>query len=69
MRGVLLIELIDGDYVALGEPAETALKDAKDAIFAGVPENEVHAMDLKEIVAQAKVSRQTAQRALDELVP
>ena len=65
----LLIELIDGDYVALGEPAETALKDAKDAIFAMVSENEVDAMNFKEILAHAKVSsRQTAERALDELV-
>jgi AAA domain/DnaB-like helicase N terminal domain len=64
----LLIELVDGEYVALGEPAETALKDAKDAIFAIVPENEVDAMDLKELVAQAKVSSPTGRRALEELV-
>jgi len=41
---------------------------AKDAIIAVAPDSEAGAMDLKDIVAQAKVSRQTAQRALDELV-
>jgi hypothetical protein len=38
---------------------------AKDAIFAVAPDSEADAMDLKDIVAQAKVSRQTAQRALN----
>jgi hypothetical protein len=38
---------------------------AKDAIIAVAPDSEADAMDLKDIVAQAKVSRQTAQRALD----
>jgi hypothetical protein len=41
---------------------------AKDATIAVAPDSEADAMDLKDIVAHAKVSRQTAQRALDELV-
>jgi hypothetical protein len=38
---------------------------AKDAIIAVAPDSEADAMDLKDLVAQAKVSRQTAQRALN----
>jgi DnaB-like helicase N terminal domain/AAA domain/Bacterial regulatory proteins, gntR family len=64
----LLIELTDEGYVALGEPGETAVKDAKDVIFAAAPQTETEALALKELVSAAKVSRQTAQRALDELV-
>ena len=64
----LLIELTDDGYVALGEPGETAVKDARDAILAAAPRTEMEALALKELVSGAKVSRQTAQRALDELV-
>jgi DnaB-like helicase N terminal domain/AAA domain len=64
----LLIELTDEGYTALGEPGETAVKDAKDAILAVAPQTETEALALKELVSAAKVSRQTAQRALDELV-
>jgi DnaB-like helicase N terminal domain/AAA domain len=64
----LLIELTDDGYVALGEPGETAVKDARDAILTAAPQMEMEALALKELVTVAKVSRQTAQRALDELV-
>jgi len=64
----LLIELRDGSYVALGEPGETAVKDAKDLIFPAAPKTEAEAVGLKELASNVKVSRQTAQRAFDELV-
>jgi Bacterial regulatory proteins, gntR family len=64
----LLIELKDGGYVPLGEPGETAVKDAKDMIFAVAPETEAEAVGMKDLMTNVKVSRQTAQRALDELV-
>jgi hypothetical protein len=64
----LLIELREDGYVALGEPGETAVKDAKNAIFRIVPETEADAVDLKDLMDNAKISRQTAQRAIDELI-
>jgi len=63
----LLMELNDEEYVALGEPRETAVRDAKDAIFRVASELEVDALTLKELVDAARVSRQSAQRAIDEL--
>lgn len=69
----LLVELKDGNYVALGEPGETAVKDARDLILAYVPSTEAEAVDLNKLlgkvkfVLKVKVSRQTAQRALDGL--
>jgi AAA domain/DnaB-like helicase N terminal domain len=64
----LLIELADGQYRALGERAETALKEAKDAVFKVVPEKESEAVDLQAIVLRADLKRPTAQRATDELL-
>jgi DnaB helicase-like protein/AAA domain-containing protein len=63
----LLMELTDEDYVALGEQKETAIRDAKSSIFRVAPEAEADALTLKELAEAAKVSRQTAQRAVDEL--
>jgi hypothetical protein len=63
----LLIDLTEAGYVALGEPHDAAIKDAKDTILAIAPKTEPEAMDLTEISKNADVSRRTAQRAIDEL--
>jgi hypothetical protein len=64
----LLIDMAVGGYVALGKPDETAVKDAKNSIIGIAPQTEVEAMNLKDLTTKAGVSRQTAQRAVDELV-
>jgi hypothetical protein len=63
----LLIELTDSGYIALGEQHETALKDAKNSIFAIAPQIETEAKDSKELAASTELSRPTAQRAIEEL--
>ena len=64
----LLIELQDEGYVALGEPGETAVKDAKDILFAAAPDTETEALNITELIGDAKVSRRSAQRAVDLLI-
>jgi hypothetical protein len=64
----LLIELTDDGYAVLGERRETALKDAKDAIFKIAPRIEVEAAGIDELAKSADLTRPTAQRAIDELV-
>jgi hypothetical protein len=64
----LLVDLTHGAYVALGERHETAIKDAKDLVFAAAPQLEAEAIDLRELGKTTSVSRVTAQRAVDELV-
>jgi len=64
----LLIELTDNGYVALGEPHDAALRDAKDLIIAITPPAETEAITLKEIIETSDVPRSTAQRAVDELL-
>jgi hypothetical protein len=64
----LLIELTDSGYIALGEPADAAVKDAKDSISAIAPKTELEALDLGELSKAADISRRTAQRAVDELL-
>lgn len=64
----LVIELTDGGYIALGEKRETTLKDAKDGIFQKAPQTEAEAVDLQTLALAADLKRQTAQRAIDELV-
>jgi predicted ATP-dependent serine protease len=64
----LLIELTDTGYVALGDPHEAALKEAKGSILATIPKSEAEAVDLKELTATSKVPRSTVQRAVEELL-
>ena len=64
----LLVELRDGAFVSLGDPGETAFKDAKGSICAIAPNTESEAVPLAELVTNSGVSRRTAQRAIDELV-
>lgn len=64
----LLVELTDGGFVSLGDPGETALKDAKNSIFAIAPKVESEAITVAELSTTAEVSRRTAQRAIEELV-
>ena len=64
----LLVDLTEGGYVALGERHETAIKDAKDLIFAAAPKLEAEAIDLRELAKTISLPRVTAQRAVDELV-
>jgi hypothetical protein len=79
----LLIELTESGYVAIGQRRETALKDAKDAIFRVAPQTAADAADLQALVilsaqplieeaGQKRIApgltRTTAQRAIDELV-
>lgn len=64
----LVIELTDGGYIAIGERRETTLKDGKDSIFRTAPEGESNALDLQALALAADQTRQTAQRAIEELV-
>jgi DnaB-like helicase N terminal domain/AAA domain len=64
----LLVELRDGEFVALGDPGETALKDAKSSIFSISPKTEIEAASLADLVSNVGIARRTAQRAIDELV-
>jgi hypothetical protein len=64
----LLIEMTASGYVALGKPHETAAKDAENSVLEIAPQSEVQAMNLKDLAIDAGVSRQTAQRAVDELI-
>lgn len=64
----LVIELTDGGYIALGERRETTLKDAKDSVFRTAPQTEPEAADLQALALAADLKRQTAQRAVEELV-
>lgn len=64
----LLVELQDGEFVALGDPGETALKDAKASIFSICPNTKTEAASLADLVSKVGIARRTAQRAIDELV-
>jgi hypothetical protein len=64
----LLVDLQDGRYVALGQMGETVFNDAKKVVFANAPQTEPEALDLQAMVIATKVTRRTAQRAIDELV-
>jgi hypothetical protein len=64
----LLIELAENDYIALGEPHDAAVREAKDLIIAIAPEAETEAMTLKEIMESSEIPRSTAQRAVEELL-
>jgi hypothetical protein len=63
----LLIELKETGYVALGDPHEAVLRDAKDSIIENAPVSEPKAITLKELMESAKLQRSTAQRAVEEL--
>jgi hypothetical protein len=64
----LLIELRENTYVALGEPHDAAVREAKDSIIAVAPNSESEAVDLKSLIESCEVPRATAQRAIDELL-
>jgi hypothetical protein len=64
----LLVELTEAGYVALGDPHEAALKEAKDSILATIPRSETEAVDLKELTASSKAPRSTVQRAVEDLL-
>ena len=64
----LVIELTDAGYVALGERRETTLKDAKDSVFRAAPQVEAEAADLQALALAGDLKRQTAQRAIEDLV-
>jgi archaellum biogenesis ATPase FlaH len=64
----LVIELTDNGYVALGEKADVALQEAREAILAAAPPSEADAQTLKELCEAANLTRPTGQRALTEMV-
>jgi predicted ATP-dependent serine protease len=64
----LVIDLTDEGYIALGEKADVALQEAREAILAACPTSEADAQNLKDLCASADATRQTGQRALDEFV-
>lgn len=64
----LVIELTDQGYIALGEKADVALQEAREAILSAAPTSEADAITIEEITEAAKTVRSTAQRALKELV-
>jgi hypothetical protein len=64
----LLIEFVDGGYVAVGDPQEAAIKQAKNSILAISPEKVEEAIGLRELAETAKVPRATTQRALEDLL-
>ncbi len=64
----LLIELTETGYVALGDPQDAVLREAKNLITAVAPRSEAEAMTLKEIADASEVPRTTAQRAVEGLL-
>lgn len=64
----LLIELTQNGYVALGEPQDAALREAKESITEIAAGAEAEAMTLKEITETSNIPRSTAQRAVEELL-
>ncbi len=66
--GELLVEFRENGYVALGEPHEVVVKEAKDSIIAIAPKSDSEAVDLKSLIESGEVPRATAQRAIDELL-
>jgi AAA domain-containing protein/DnaB helicase-like protein len=64
----LVIELTDQGYIALGEKADVALQEAREAILAALLGSEAGAITIDEMLETVKVMRSTAQRALKELV-
>jgi hypothetical protein len=64
----LVIELTEQGYIALGEKADVALQEAREAILTTAPTSEAEAITLEQITEAAKTMRSTAQRALQELV-
>ena len=64
----LVIELTDQGYIALGEKADVALQEAREAILFALPTSEADGITIDEILETVKVMRSTAQRALKELV-
>ena len=64
----LVIELTDKGYIALGEKADVALQEAREAILAALPSSEANGITIDEMLETVKVMRSTAQRALKELI-
>jgi predicted ATP-dependent serine protease len=64
----LVIELTEQGYISLGENADVALQEAREAILAAIPTSEADAITIEKITEAAKTMRTTAQRALKVLV-
>jgi hypothetical protein len=62
-----IIELRENNYVSLGEPHETTLREAKTSIIAVAPNSESAALRVENFVETCELSRATAQRAIDDL--
>jgi hypothetical protein len=67
-RPDLLIEFVDGGYIALGDPQKAAIREAKKVIPAIVPEGEAEAISLEDVGEASKIPRATLQRTIEELI-
>ena len=63
----LLIDLIEGRYVAMGDPGEAAIEEAKTMILSALSKSETEKLDLKGLTRITKLTRITAYRAVEEL--
>jgi hypothetical protein len=64
---LLAIELTDDGYVALGDSAAVANREARVALLKVAPTNESEAMTLEDLTERANIKRTSAQEALEEL--
>jgi len=63
----LTIELTGTGYVALGSCQQVEVQEARRTLLAMLPTNEPDAMTLDQLLSTAKISRSTAQRAVELL--
>lgn len=63
----LLIDLVEGRYLALGDPGEAAIEEAKTMILSALSESKAQKLDLKALTKITKLTRITAYRAAEAL--
>ena len=64
----LVIDLQDGEYVAVGTETQVALLQAKEAVLNATPDSEEEARKLKDLLGDADVKYTTGRAAVAELV-
>ena len=62
------IELVDGEFILSGAGPRPTREDAKSKLLEILPADAESAIELGRILEQVDISRQTVQRALDELI-
>ena len=64
----LVIDLVDGEFIALGTETRVALQEAREAIIEACPQAEEEALRLEDLLKDAGVKRGTGQTAVEELM-